>query len=82
MTGMTKMTGMTGVNGKTKSMRMTGMTRVTRMTGMTRITRVEIPRTRIAHRLGDHGYCAGIHIFGNAKPINCWDVATCIHMYT
>ena len=56
------------MTGKTKLMR---MTRVTRMTGMTRITRVEIPRTRIADRLGDHGYCAGIHMFGNAKPVNC-----------
>ena len=91
ITGMTNMTGVTNMNeitemtemtGKTKLMRMTGMTRVTRMTGMTRISRVEILRTRNAHRLGDHGYCAGIHIFGNAKPINCWDVATCIHMYT
>ena len=93
ITEMTKMTGMTGVTGKTKTklmrmtgmtrvMRMTGMTRVKRMTGMTRITRVEIPRTRIAHRLGYHEYCAGIHIFGNTKPVNCWGVATCIHMYT
>ena len=81
MTGTTKMAEMTGMTGKTKLMRMTAMTRVTRMTRMTRITRVEIPRTRIVHRLGDHGYCAGIHIFGNAKPDNCWGIATCIHMY-
>ena len=67
MTKMTNMTNMTGVTGKTKLMR---------MTGMTSITRVEIPRTRIAHRLGEHGYCAAIHIFGNAKPVNCWGVAT------
>ena len=91
MTGITGMTGMTGVTNMTeitKMTEMTGMTRVTgktklmRMTGMTRITRVEIPRTRIAHRLGYHGYCAGIHIFGNTKPVNCWGVANCIHMYT
>ena len=85
MTWMTRMTGKTRITGMTNMTNMTGLTgktKLMRMTGMTSITRVEIPRTTIAHRLGDHGYCAGIHIFGYAKPVNCWDAATCIHMYT
>ena len=84
ITGMTNMTGVTNMNEITEMTALTGVTgktKLMRMTGMTRITRVEIPRTRIAHRLGDHGYCAGKHIFGNAKPVNCWGIATCIHVY-